>query len=327
MLVPRRRFLHLAAGAAGTAALPMMARRAAAQAYPVRPVHMVVGFPAGFAPDIIARLIGERLTDRLGKPFVVDNRPGAGSTIGAEQVVNAPADGYTLLMVVLSNALNQSLYPNLKYDLSRDLTAVASICNAPFLMLVNPEFPARTVPEFIAYAAANPGKINMASGGNGTSTHVFGELFKMTTKVDLVHIPYRGSYIPDLLSGQVQVLFGPIPQTIELVRSGKLRALGVTTPARLASLPDVPSIGEFVPGYAAVGWYGVSAPKSTPPAVVDQLNAAINAAVAEPAVTEKLAAMGVEPMPMRPPEFAAYIDDDIAKWAKVIKYAGIKPEF
>jgi tripartite-type tricarboxylate transporter receptor subunit TctC len=323
MTLPRRRFLRLAAGAA---ALPVAVRRASAQSYPERPVHIIVPFRAGYAPDILARMLGEWLSARLGRQFIVENRPGAGSAIGAEAVVNAPADGYTLLMVILSNALNATLSSNLKYDISRDLAAVACVANAPFLMLVNPEFPAKTVPEFIAYAKANPGRINMASGGNGTSTHVFGELFKMMTGVDMVHVPYRGSYMPDLLSGQVQVLFGPIPQTIEQVRAGKLRALGVTTARRLDFLPDIPAIGEFVPDYAAVGWYGVSAPKNTPAEIVDKLNASINAALADARVRERLVGLGVEPMPMRPAEFAAFIDRDIEKWAKVIKFAGIRPE-
>ena len=327
MTLPRRRFLGLAASATASAAmLPTASRLARAQAYPARPVRVIVGFPAGYAPDILARMLGEWLSARLGAPFIIENRPGAGSAIGTEAVVNAAPDGYTLAMVILSNALNATLTSNLKYDFGRDLAAVAGVANAPFLMLVNPEVPANTVPELIAYAKANPGKINMASGGNGTSTHVFGELFKMMTGVDMVHIPYRGSYMPDLLGGQTQVLFGPIPQTIAQVRAGKLRALGVTTPKRLDFLPDIPAIGEFVPGYEAVGWYGMSAPKNTPPEIVDRLNTEINAALADPKIKERLVGLGVEPMPMRPAEFAAFIGRDIEKWAKVIKFAGIKPE-
>jgi tripartite-type tricarboxylate transporter receptor subunit TctC len=323
MKLPRRRFLHLAAGAA---ALPAASRLARAQAYPARPVHVVVGFPAGNAPDIIARLIGQWLSERLGQQFIVDNRPGAGSTIAAEAVVNATADGHTLLMVVLSNALNATLYTNLKYDLTRDLAAVAGVANAPFVMMVNPAFPAKTVPEFNAYAKANPGKINMASGGNGTSTHVFGELFKMMAKVDLVHIPYRGNYMPDLLSGQTQVLFGPIPQSIGYLRGGQLRALGVTTAKRLDALPDVPAIGEFLPGYDAVGWFGLAAPRNTPPEIVGRLNEATNAALADRKLKAQLANLGVEPMPMQPTEFGKFIGGDVDKWAKVIRFAGIKPE-
>jgi tripartite-type tricarboxylate transporter receptor subunit TctC len=323
MKLPRRRFLHLAAG---VAALPTASRLARAQNYPARPVHIVVGFPAGNAPDIIARLIGQWLSERLGQQFIVENRPGAGSTIAAEGVVNATADGHTLLMVVLSNALNATLYTNLKYDLTRDLAAVAGIANAPFVMMVNPSFPASTVPEFIAYAKANRGKINMASGGNGTSTHVFGELFKMMAKVDLVHIPYRGNYMPDLLSGQTQVLFGPIPQSIGYLRGGQLRALGVTTAKRLDALPDVPAIGEFLPGYDAVGWFGLAAPRNTPPEIVGRLNEATNAALADPKLKAQLANLGVEPMPMKPAEYGKFIADDVDKWAKVIRFAGIKPE-
>jgi tripartite-type tricarboxylate transporter receptor subunit TctC len=323
MKLPRRRFLHLAAG---VAALPTASRLARAQNYPARPVHIVVGFPAGNAPDIIARLIGQWLSERLGQQFIVENRPGAGSTIAAEGVVNATADGHTLLMVVLSNALNATLYTNLKYDLTRDLAAVAGIANAPFVMMVNPSFPASTVPEFIAYAKANRGKINMASGGNGTSTHVFGELFKMMAKVDLVHITYRGNYMPDLLSGQTQVLFGPIPQSIGYLRGGQLRALGVTTAKRLDALPDVPAIGEFLPGYDAVGWFGLAAPRNTPPEIVGRLNEATNAALADPKLKAQLANLGVEPMPMKPAEYGKFIADDVDKWAKVIRFAGIKPE-
>ena len=323
MTLPRRRFLRLAVGAA---ALPAVSRFAAAETWPARPVHVVVGFPAGNAPDIIARMLGQWLAERLGQQFIVENRPGAGSTIAAEGVVNAPADGYTLLLVVLSNALNATLYTNLKYDLTRDLVGVAGIANAPFVMMVNPSFPAKTVPEFIAYAKANPGKINMASGGNGTSTHVFGELFKMMAKVDLVHIPYRGNYMPDLLSGQTQVLFGPIPQSIGYLRGGQLRALGVTTAKRLAALPDVPTIGEFLPGYDAVGWFGLAAPKDTPPEIVGRLNEATNAVLANAEFKAKLAHLGVDPMAMAPAEFGKFIAGDVDKWAKVIRFAGIKPE-
>jgi tripartite-type tricarboxylate transporter receptor subunit TctC len=287
---------------------------------------MVVGFPAGNAPDIIARLIGDALSPRLGQPIVVENRPGAGSTIASEAVGNMPADGYTLLMVVLSNAINASLYPNLRYDFGRDFAHVAGVCNAPYVLVVNPAVPATTVPEFIAYAKANPGKINFASGGTGTTTHVFGEFFKMLTKVDLVHIPYRSNYMPDLLGNQIQAVFMPIPQAMEQVRAGKLRALGVSTAARLPALPDVPTIVESVPDYVATGWYGLSAPKSTPTEIVDRLNAAVGTALADPKVVERLATLGVDPMPMRPAEFKAFIDRDTEKWAKVIKYAGIKPE-
>ncbi len=319
----RRRFLHLAGGAA---ALPALSRLAAAEIWPARPVHIVVGFPAGNAPDIIARLTGAWLAERLGQQFIVENRPGAGSTIATEGVVNAPADGYTLMLVVLSNALNATLYTNLRYDLKRDLVGVAGVANAPFVMMVTPSFPANTVPEFIAYAKAHPGKINMASGGNGTSTHVFGELFKMMAGVDLVHVPYRGNYIPDLLSGQTQVLFGPIPQSIGNLRAGKLRALGVTTAKRLDALPDVPPIGDFLPGYDAVGWFGLAAPKDTPPEVVQRLNTETNAALADPAFKAKLANLGVEPMVTTPDGYTKFIAGEVDKWATVIRHAAIKPE-
>jgi tripartite-type tricarboxylate transporter receptor subunit TctC len=323
MTLHRRRFLHLAAGAA---ALPAVTRLAAAQTWPARPIHIVVGFPAGNAPDIIARLIGQWLSERLGQQIIVENRPGAGSTIATEGVVNAPADGYTLMLAVMSNAIGASLYTNLRYDLKRDLVGVAGVANAPFIMLVNPDFPAKTVPEFIAYAKAHPGKINMASGGNGTSTHLLGELFKMMAGVDLVHVPYRGNYIPDLLAGQTQLLFGPVPQTIGYVRAGKLRALAVTTPKRLDVLPDVPTVGEFLPGYEGVGWFGVAAPKDTPPEVVKRLNAEINSALADPQFKAKLANLGVEPMVATPAEYTRFIADEVDKWAKVIRHAAVKPE-
>jgi tripartite-type tricarboxylate transporter receptor subunit TctC len=323
MRLPRRRFLQLAAGAA---ALPALSRVAVAQTYPARPVRLIVGFPPGNAPDIIARLIGQSLSERLGQQVVVENRPGAGSNIATEAVANAAADGYTLLLVVLTNVLNGVLYPNLEFNFSRDILPVAGICDAPFIMIVNPEVPANTVPEFVAYAKAHPGKLNMASGGNGASTHVFGELFKMMTGVDLVHVPYRTNYMADLLSGQMHVVFNPIPQAIEYVRAGKLRALGVTTVKRLAALPDIPAIGEFVPGYAADGWYGLGAPRDTPADVVAKLNAATNAALADPAFKARLAGLVVEPMPTTPAEFAKLIAGDGDKWAKVITFAGIKPE-
>ena len=323
MNLPRRRFLHLVAGAAAVPGVPPFAR---AQAYPARPVRLLVGFPAGNAPDIIARLIGQWLSERLGQQIVIENRPGAGSNIATEAAVIAPADGYTLLMSVLTNVFNATLYANLKFDFVRDLAPVASIADAPFVMMVNPSFPARSVPEFIAYAKANPGRINMASGGNGTSTHIFGELFKMMAGVDLVHVPYRSSYMPDLLSGQVQVVINPIPQSMEYVRTGKLRALGVTTAKRLEALPDIPTVGEFVPGYEAVGWYGLSAPKNTPAEIVNQLNEATNAALADPGLKARLAALGVVPMSTTPAEFAQLIAGDMEKWTKVIKFAGIKPE-
>jgi tripartite-type tricarboxylate transporter receptor subunit TctC len=299
---------------------------AGAQSYPSRPVHVIVGVPAGNSPDMITRLISQFLSQRLGQQFVVENRPGAGSTIATEAALNAPADGYTLLGIVMSNTINASLYPHLKYDFGRDLAPVASIADAPFVMQVNQQFPAKSVPEFIDYARANPGKIMMASGGTGTSTHVIGEMFKMMAKVDLVHVPYRGNFMPDLISGQVQVSFAPIPQSIEFIKTGKLRALAVTTQKRLASLPDVPTIGEFLPGFSADGWYGLGAPKNTPPEIVNALNHAVNVALADPKFKAQLAGFGVDPLPMTPADFGRFIAADAEKWAKVVKFAGIKPE-
>jgi tripartite-type tricarboxylate transporter receptor subunit TctC len=319
---PRRRFLQLAAGAAALGA----PRLAQSQPYPSRPVRLIVGFPAGNAPDIIARVIGQWLSEQLGQQVVVENRPGAASNIATEAAVNAPPDGYTLLLVVLTNVINAALYPNLKFNFVQDLAPVAGIANSPFVVVVNPDLPAKTIPELIAYAKANPGKINMASGGNGASTHIFGELFKLMTGVDLLHVPYRGSYLPDLLSGQVHIVFNPIPQSMELIRTGKLRALAVTTARRLASLPDVPTVGESVPGYEAIGWFGLSAPKSTPADIVARLNQATNASLADPKLVARLAVLGVEPMPMTPAEFRKFVAEDFEKWAKVIKTAGIKAD-
>ena len=323
MTFHRRRFLHLAAGAA---ALPALSRSSAAETWPARPVRIVVGFPAGNAPDIIARLLGAWLAEKLGQQFVVENRPGAGSTIATEGVANSPADGYTLMLAVMSNAIGASLYTNLRYDLKRDLVGVAGIANAPFIMLVNPDVPAKTVPEFIAYAKAHPGKINMASGGTGTSTHLLGELLKMMAGIDLVHVPYRGNYIPDLLSGQTQLLFGPIPQTIGFVRDGRLRALAVTTSKRLEVLPDVPPVSDFLPGYEGVGWYGLAAPTNTPHEIVDLLNRETNAALANAEFKKKLANLGVEPIVATPAEYTKFIADEVDKWAAVIRHAAIKPE-
>jgi tripartite-type tricarboxylate transporter receptor subunit TctC len=320
---PRRNVLQLAVGAAALAAAPRLTR---AQPYPSRPVRLIVGFPAGNAPDIIARLIGQWLSDGLGQQVIIENRPGAASNIATEAAVNAPPDGYTLLLVVLTNVINAALYPNLKFNFVQDLAPVAGIANSPFVVVVNPDLPARSVPEFIAYAKANPGKINMASGGNGASTHIFGELFKLMAGVELLHVPYRGSYLPDLLSGQVHVVFNPIPQSMELIRTGKLRALAVTTAKRLDTLPDVPTVGEFVPGYAAIGWFGLSAPKSTPADIVERLNQANNVALADPKLRARLATLGVEPMAMTPAEFGRFVADDFEKWAKVIRTAGIKAD-
>jgi tripartite-type tricarboxylate transporter receptor subunit TctC len=303
------------------AALP---RAACAQAYPARPVHMIVPFPGGSAPDIIARLAAQWLSEPLGQQFLVENRPGAGSNIGTELVVKAPPDGYTLLLDVLTNVLNVSLYRHLGFDFIRDVAPVSSIANAPYVILVTNSLPAKTVPEFIAYGKAHPGKINMASGGIGTSSHIFGTLFMMMAGIDMVHVPYRTNYMSDLIGGQVQVVINPIPQSMEFVRAGKVRALAVTTKSRLDALPDLPTADQFVPGYEAIGWYGLAAPKATPAPIVSKLNVAINTALAEPAVKARLADLGVEPMIMTPEETAAFIAAEHEKWGKVIRVADIK---
>jgi tripartite-type tricarboxylate transporter receptor subunit TctC len=316
----RREFLKLTASAAATFAL---SRNARAESYPSRPVRVVVTVPAGLTPDIIARLTAERLAGRLGQPFIVENRPGGGENIGTELVVRAQPDGYTLLLVTATNAVNASLYAHLGFNFIRDVAPVAGLVRGPLIMEVNPSVPAGTVPEFIAYAKANPDKINMASGGNGTPMHVAGELFKMMAGVDMVHVPYLNPF-PDLLSGQVQVYFGPITSSLGYIRSGKLRALAVTGAARSRLLPDVPTLGEFVPGYEATNWYAVGAPKATPIATIETLNAAINAALADPAFTSRLADIGVEPMPKTAAACRAFIADEADKWAKVVKFASLR---
>jgi len=323
MKLPRRTFLHLASGAA---ALPAFSRVARAQAYPTRAVRIIVPFPAGQATDTIARLVGQSLSERLGQSFVIENRTGAGGNIGAESVVRATPDGYTLLLVGSSNAMNVTLYRKLNFDFIRDIAPVATIGGAPYLMVINPSVPAKTVPDFIAYAKANPGKINMGSSGSGSVSHVFGERFKMMTGVNLVHVPYRGGYLPDLLSGQVQVVFGTISTCIQYIRSGMLRALAVTTATRSDVLPDVPTLAEFVPGYEASQWYGVGAPKDTPDEVIEKLNNEINAIAAEPTIKARLAGLGVDPMSKTPAEFEKFIADETEKWGKVIRTAGINAD-
>jgi tripartite-type tricarboxylate transporter receptor subunit TctC len=323
MKLPRRQFLHLAAGAA---VLPSLSRIAWAQTYPTRPVRIIVPFPAGQATDSIARLMGQSLSERLGQAFVIENRTGAGGNIGTEAVVHAPPDGYTLLLAGLSSAFNATLYKKLNFDFIRDLDPVASIGGGPYVMVVNSSVPAKTVAEFIVYAKANPGKINMASSGNGSVSHIFGELFKMTTGVDLVHVPYRGGYVPDLLGGQTQVVIGTIASCIQLIRAGNLRALAVTTAARSAALPDVPAMGEYVPGYEASQWYGLAAPRNTPADIVSKLNGAINASLADPKLIARLADLGVDPLPTTSADFGRLIADETDKWAKVIQAANIKAE-
>ena len=318
----RRQFLQLAAGAMS---LPMACGLARAQGYPSRPVHIIVSYPAGNGSDIIARVVAQTLSERLGQPLVIENRPGGGGTLGAGLVAKASPDGYTLLMeVVTANVMNSTVYPDLKYDFARDIAPVARLAQAPYVMLLNPTVAAATVPEFIAYAKANPGKINMASTGNGSPTHVFGELFRMRAGIDLLHVPYRGSFMPDLLGGQVQLVFGPISQSIKYVQAGKLRALAVTTANRQPALPDVPAVGEFLPGYEASGWYGIGAPKGTPDEIVEVLNREINAALADPKVKAALADLGLAPKPASPSEFGAFIAAETEKWAKVIRSANIK---
>ncbi|HXW29271.1 MAG TPA: tripartite tricarboxylate transporter substrate binding protein [Xanthobacteraceae bacterium] len=318
----RRQFLHLAAGAAALAGSPM----AGAQTYPMRSVRIISPFPAGQATDTVARLIGQSLSERLGQPFVVENRTGAGGNIGTEVVVRARQDGYTLLLVSLSNAVNATLYKNLNYDFIRDIAPVASIGGGPYVMAVNPSVPANTVPEFVAYAKADPGKVNMASSGNGSASHVFGELFMLMTGVRLVHVPYRGGYVSDLIGGQVQVVFGAISTSIQYIRAGMLRALAVTTARRCDALPDVPAVGESVPGYEASVWYGIGAPRNTPAEVIDKINKEINAVAADAAVKARLAGFGIDPMPMTPAEFARRIAEETEKWGEIIRTANIKVE-
>ena len=325
MKLPRRQFLHLATGAA---VLPAVSRLARAQSYPTRPVRIIVGFAAGGAADITARIIGQWLSERLGQQFVIENRPGAGSNIATEAVVHAAADGYTLLMLSSSHAFNATLYDKLNYNFVRDIVPVAGITQVPSVMEVNSTFQAKTVPEFVAYAKANPGKINMASAGPDASTHIFGELFKMTAGVDLVPVHYRGSVtaLTDLIGGQVQVMFDPLPSSIEHIRAGKLRPLAVTTATRLEALPNVPTVGEFVPGYEAIFWQGIGTPNSTPAEIVDRLNKEINAGLADPNLKARLAELGSVPMPMTPAEFGKHIAEETEKWGKVIRAANIKPE-
>jgi tripartite-type tricarboxylate transporter receptor subunit TctC len=323
MKLPRRKFLHLAAGAA---ALPATSRFAWAQAYPTRPVRIIVPFPAGQATDTIARLVGQSLLERLGQPFIIENRPGAGGNIGTESVVRATPDGYTLLLVGLSNAMNATLYKKLNFNFIRDIAPVASIGGVPYVMVINPSVPAKTVPEFIAYAKANPSKINMASSGSGSVSHVFGERFKMMTGIDLVHVPYRGGYVPDLLSGQVQVVFGTISTCIQYIRGGMLHALAVTTATRSDVLPDIPTLAEFVPGYEASAWNGVGAPKDTPAKVIDKLNNEINAVAAEPLLKARLAGIGIDPMSMTSAAFGKLIADETEKWGNVIRALNIKAD-
>jgi len=326
MQLHRREFLLLSAGAAGAAALPSVPSAALAEAYPDRPVRLIVGLPPGAAPDIVARLVAQWLDLRLKQNFIVDNRPGAATNIATEAVVRAAPDGYTLLLVTAGNAINTSLYRHLDFNLSADIAPVATLARTPFAMVVNPSVPAKTVPEFIAYAKANPGKLNMASPGVGATNQLFGEMFQMMTGTRLLHVPYRTSLFPDLLSGQMQVYFGAIPGVIAYVRAGRLRALAVTTANRVEALPDTPTMSEFVPGYEASGWLGIGAPKNTPTEIIDTLSRQIGAFEADPATKAHLVDLGVIPMSTTPAEFGTFIAKETEKWAKVVKFAGLKAE-
>jgi tripartite-type tricarboxylate transporter receptor subunit TctC len=304
-----------------------VSRIAWAQSYPARPVRIIVGYPPGGPSDILARLVGQRLSERLGQPFVIENRSGADSNIATEAVVRAPPDGYTLLMVQASNAINATLYENLRFNFTLDIAPVASIATLPHVMVVHPSFPAKTVPEFIAYAKANAGKINMASAGHGAPNHVAGELFKMLTSLNLVIIPYRGGApaVADLLGGQVQVMFDVMSESIEYIRVGKLRALGVTSAMRSNALPDIPTVGDFLPGFEASIWFGVGVPKNTPAEIIDKLNKGINAALADPKMKAGLEDLGGTVLPGSPADFGKLIAEETEKWGKVVKFAGIKP--
>jgi tripartite-type tricarboxylate transporter receptor subunit TctC len=324
MRVPRRHFLQLAAGAA---VLPAMPRLARAQAYPARPVRWIVGFAAGGPQDIVARLLAQSLSERLGQQFVIENRAGAGGNIGTEAVVRAPADGYTMLMIGPSATINATLYDNLGFVFLRDIAPVASIIRTSNVMEVHPSFPAKTVPEFIAYAKANPGRINMASAGSGSSQHMAGELFKMMAGIDMVHVPYRGAApaLTDLLAGQVQVMFDNMTSSVEHVRAGRLRGLAVTTAARSEALPDLPIVGDFVRGYEASGIYGIGVPKDTPSDIVDKLNREINAALSDPRIKTRLADLGGLILSGTRADFAKVLTEEVEKWGKVVKFSGAKP--
>jgi tripartite-type tricarboxylate transporter receptor subunit TctC len=325
MKLPRRQFLHLAAGAA---ALPAVSRIAWAQTYPTRPVRIIVGFPPGGGSDILARLMGQWLSERLGQPFIIDNRPGAGSNIATEAVVRAAADGYTLLLVTGANAVNATLYEKLNFNFIRDIAPVAGIMRTSNVVVVHPSLPAKTIPEFITHAKTNPGRISMASPGIGTVSHMSGELFKMMTGVNMVHVPYRGDApaVTDLISGPVQVMFSNTVSSIEHIRAGRLRALAVTTATRSDALPDVPTVGEFVQGYEASAWWGFGAPKNAPKEIIDKLNQEINAGLAHPKIKTRLADLGGDVLALSPADLGKLIADETEKWGKVTRAANIKPE-
>jgi tripartite-type tricarboxylate transporter receptor subunit TctC len=325
MILPRRRFLQLAAG---VAALPVVSRVATAQSYPTRPVRILVGFAAGGPSDILARLVAQWLSERLGQQFVVENRLGAGGNIATEAVVRAPPDGYTLILTTVSHAVNATLYEKLNFNFLRDVAPVAGLMRATYVMEVNPSVPVATVPEFIAYAKAHPGKLNMASAGSGTPQHVAGELFKAMTGVSMLHVPYRGAApaLADLLGGQVQVMFDNMLSSLEYIRAGRLRVLAVTTATRSNVLPEIPTVGEFVPGFESSGWFGVGAPRNTPSEIVDRLNHAINAALSDPETKARLADLGGTVLPVSPAEFGKLVADETDKWGKVVRFAGAKAD-
>jgi tripartite-type tricarboxylate transporter receptor subunit TctC len=325
MKFPRRQFLHLAAGAA---ALPAASRIARAQSYPIRPVRLLVGAAPGGTTDIVARLIGQWLSDRLGRQFIIENRTGAGVNVATEAAVRAAPEGYTLLMVSAPNAINATLYEKLNFVFVRDISPIASMVSVPLVMMVHPSFPARSVPEFIAYAKANPGKVNFGSGGTGSMLHMAGEMFKMMAGVDMVHVPYRGTapMLTDLLGGQLQVTFADMPPSVEFVRTGSLRALAVTTAARSLALPGIPTIADFLPGFEASSWQGVGAPRNTPADVIDKLNQAINAGLANQVIKGRLGDLGLSVLSGSPADFGKLIADETEKWGKVVKFAGLKPE-
>jgi tripartite-type tricarboxylate transporter receptor subunit TctC len=321
MRFSRRTFFQLATATAG---LPLMPSLASAEVYPSRPVHMIVDVPTGLAPDVLARLVGAPLSQRLGQDIVVEDKPGAGGNVGAEYVIRAAPDGYTLLMMISGNAAGAALYPNLDFNFVRDIAPVAFVGYTPFVVVVNPSVTAKTIPELIAYARANPGKLNFASQGAGTAPHLAFELFRMMTGVNIVHVPYRSSYLPDLLAGQVQLAFATVPPVLGYINTDKLRALGVTSMKRMEALPDVPAIAESLPGYEGSGWAGIGAPRSTSAEITDTLNKNINAIIADPAMKARFVAQGAEPDTMTPPQFGTLIANAAEKWAKVIAFADIK---
>ena len=325
MTFHRRQFLRLAGAAV---ALPAVSRGASAQAYPSRPVRVVIGYPPGGSADITARLMTQWLSERLGQSFIVESRPGGGTNIATEAVINAPPDGYTLLLVAPANAINATLYEKLNHNFLRDIMPVAGLIRFPNVVVVNPDVPVKTIPELIAYAKANPGKLNMASSGNGSTIHMSGELFKMMTGVNMIHVPYRGGALAltDMIGGQVQVMFDNIPTAMEFVRSGKLRGLAVTGAGRSETLPDLPTVADFLPGYEATSWYGLGAPKGTPNEIIEKLNREVNAILAEPKTKARFLELGASMLPGSPAEFGKLVADETEKWGKVVKFAGVKPD-